>query len=49
MVLITIHCEMLTSVSHVWKENTSEENFPPMEASGKVNCWGWCIVMCVER
>ena len=49
MVLITIHCTMLTFASHVWKESTREENFPQMEASGQVMCWGWYTVMCVAR
>ena len=49
MVLIIFRCQMLTSVSHVWRESTREENFPLKEASTQVNCWGWYTAMSVVR
>ena len=49
MVLITIHCKPLNSVSHAWRESSTEENFRPAEAGGQMSHWAWYIVIYGEK
>lgn len=49
MVLISIHCKLLTSASHAWRESNTEENFQTAETGRQLSHWAWYTVMYAVR